>query len=93
MSGIAVGDVGGWRQGRLVFQQAPMRLVAAALARSTGATVNVDPALADMPFTGSIRATGDADHILPRAAALIGARAMQDGDGHWTLAGGGHAGP
>ncbi|MBJ6123507.1 FecR family protein [Sphingomonas mollis] len=93
MSGIAVGDVGGWRQGRLVFQQTPVRLVAAALARSTGATVDVAPALADTPFTGSIRTTGDADRIVPRAAALIGARAVQNGAGRWTLVGGGHAGP
>lgn len=91
MSGIAIDDVGSWRKGRLVFQQTPVRLVAAALERSTGTVVRVAPALAETPFTGSIGVTGGADRLIPRAAALIGARA-EHVDGRWMLVGG-HAGP
>ncbi|WP_380788081.1 FecR family protein [Sphingomonas sp. R86521] len=91
MAGVAVGDVGSWRSGRLVFRQAPVQLVAAALERSTGTAVAVAPGLADTPFTGSIAVTGGADRMIPHVAALIGARAEHAG-GRWTLVGG-HAGP
>lgn len=91
MSGVAVADVGSWRSGRLVFQQTPVLLVAAALERSTGSVVTVAPGLAETPFTGSIKMTGGTDRLIPRAAALIGARAEHVG-GRWRLVGG-HAGP
>lgn len=91
MSGIAIDDIGSWRTGRLVFQQTPVRLVAAALERSTGTVVRVAPGLAETRFTGSLGVTGDADRLIPRAAALIGARA-EHVNGHWRLVGG-HAGP
>jgi transmembrane sensor len=91
MSGIAIDDVGSWRKGRLVFQQTPVRLVAAALERSTGTVVRVAPGLAETRFTGSIGIAGGADSLIPRAAALIGARA-EHVDGRWRLVGG-HAGP
>lgn len=84
MSGVAIDDVGGWRRQRLVFREAPVRLVAAALERSTGVRVTVAPDLQEVPFTGSIRAAGPADRMMPRVAALIGARAVLDG-GRWTL--------
>ena len=92
MSGVAVDDVGSWRQGRLVFRQTPVRLVAAALERSTGTAVNVAEGLQDTPFTGSIGVIGGADRMVPRAAALIGARAVRNGRG-WTLERGVDAGP
>ncbi|TXC71927.1 DUF4880 domain-containing protein [Sphingomonas ginsenosidivorax] len=91
MSGVAPGDVGSWRTGRLVFRQAPVRLVAAALERSTGAALTVAPGLADTPFTGSIAVNGGPARMIPHFAALIGARAER-ASGRWTLVGG-HAGP
>ena len=91
MSGVAIDDVGSWRRNRLVFQQTPVRLVAAALERSTGTVVSVSPGLAETPFTGSIGVGGGGDGLVPRVAALIGARAERV-DGRWRLVGG-HAGP
>ncbi|WP_293877001.1 MULTISPECIES: FecR domain-containing protein [unclassified Sphingomonas] len=85
MAGVAIEDVGGWRRQRLVFRETPVRLVAAALERSTGVAVTVMPALQDVPFTGSIRIAGPAERMMPRVAALIGARAVRHG-GRWTLA-------
>ncbi|GAA0662738.1 transmembrane sensor [Sphingomonas insulae] len=84
MSGVAVDDVGGWRRQRLAFRETPVRLVAAALERSTGVAVTVMPNLQEVPFTGSIRVAGPADRMMPRVAALIGARAVRNG-GRWTL--------
>ena len=85
VSGMAVEDIGGWRRQRLVFRETPVRLVAAALERSTGVAITVSPALQDVPFTGSIRTAGPADRTMPRVAALIGARAVRQG-ATWTLA-------
>lgn len=85
MAGVAVEDVGGWRRQRLVFRETPVRLVAAALERGTGVAVTVTPDLQDVPFTGSIRIAGPAERMMPRVAALIGARAVRNG-GRWTLA-------
>ncbi|WP_230628476.1 FecR family protein [Sphingomonas sp. Leaf37] len=84
MSGVAIGDVGSWREQRLVFSQTPVRLVAAALERSTGIVVTASPTLRDVPFTGSIRVTGEADQMMPRIAALIGGRAIRNGT-RWIL--------
>lgn len=100
LSGIAVDDVGSWRKDRLVFQETPVRLVAAALERSAGVSVSVAQGLGETPFTGSIGTTGGADRLIPRAASLIGMRA-ESIDGGWRLVGanaqgseanGGHAG-
>lgn len=92
LSGVAPGDVGSWRQNRLVFRQTPVRLVADALERSTGTPVAVAPALAETPFTGSIAVRGEPATMVPRAAALIGARAVHGRTG-WTLVGGDRADP
>jgi transmembrane sensor len=85
MSGVAIDDIGSWRRQRLVFSQTPVRLVAAAIERSTGVAVAVSPGVRDMPFTGSIRVAGPADQLMPRVAALIGVRAIRDG-ARWRLA-------
>ncbi len=92
MMGVAPGDVGSWRGRRLVFQQTPVHLVAAALERSTGAAIAVAPDLRDTPFTGSLGVAGGADRMVPRVAALIGARAVRDGT-RWTWVRGDHVGP
>lgn len=84
MSGVAIDDIGSWRRQRLVFSQTPVRLVAAAIERSTGVAVAVSPIVQDVPFTGSIRVAGPADRLMPRVAALIGVRAIRDG-ARWTL--------
>lgn len=47
-------DVGGWREGRLTFDNAPLSDVARDLTRELGRTVRADPALADRPFSGTI---------------------------------------
>lgn len=50
----AADAVGGWRRGRLVYDQAPLGLVAADVSRYAGRRVEVDQALAHRRFSGVI---------------------------------------
>jgi len=45
-------DVASWRQGRLVYANAPLAVVAADLARYTGERVTIDPRLRERRFSG-----------------------------------------
>lgn len=81
---VAVAEVGGWRAGRLSFGETRLRTVARAVARTTGVRLDVAPALADRPFTGSFRLTGRAERDIPHVAALAGATCSHRRQG-WLL--------
>ena len=87
---IEIGDapgeaIGAWRQGRLIYRDAPLAAVASDLARATGNRIAVDPALAARGFTGTIQIRGLDRATLPgRLARLAGARALHGADG-WRL--------
>ncbi|KAL0582381.1 hypothetical protein ABG067_007768 [Albugo candida] len=49
---VVSSDVASWRQGRLVYANAPLAVVAADLARYTGVAVTVDPLLRERRFSG-----------------------------------------
>ena len=49
---MAAEDVAGWRDGRLVFRNEPLSLVAQQIGRHAGVTVTVDPVIADRRFSG-----------------------------------------
>jgi transmembrane sensor len=49
---VAAGDVGAWRDGRLVYDDAPLSLVAADIGRYAGVEVTLAPGLADRRFSG-----------------------------------------
>lgn len=76
-------DVGGWREGRLTFDTAPLSDVARDLSRQLGRTVRADPAIADRPFTGTIdiRNLKDDPALLGR---LLAVRVRVDGRA-WVL--------
>jgi transmembrane sensor len=76
---IAAGDVGSWRHGRLAFSAAPLPSVATALSRNLGADIRIDPALADLSFTGSLSLAGGTPRAVPQLARLL--------DTGWTRAG------
>ena len=78
-------DVGAWRERRLVYDRTRVSLVAADLARATGTTVSVDPAIASRLFSGGLRVGKDPGETIARAADLIGVQARRDGAG-WRLA-------
>lgn len=71
VTAVAREDVGSWRHGRLVYDEAPLTLVAADLARYSGRTVTVDPALADRRFSGVLQ-VGDGSRLFGDVSDLMG---------------------
>lgn len=63
--------IGGWRKGRLVYESAPLAVVAADLARSTGVPIAVAPEIATTPFTGVIVDDGDRARLFARLGPLL----------------------
>ena len=84
------GTIAGWRRGQLSYRGAALENVARDLARSLGAQVSVDPAVATLPFTGSVRVTGGAEAVLTGFAATLGMEARRDGTG-WRIGPGARA--
>lgn len=81
---VAPEDVGGWRKGRLSFSATPLASVAAAIGRAGGGDVTVAPALADVPFTGTMGTGGGTAGMVPRLARLTGTAWQRSGD-RWIL--------
>ncbi|MFC3579941.1 FecR family protein [Sphingomonas hylomeconis] len=79
-----VTQMGGWRTGRLSYQQAPLREVADDLGRALGVPMILDPAISARRFSGSIRVRGDAEAMRATLAPLLGVRIEPAGDG-WRL--------
>lgn len=80
---IPPADVGGWREGRLIFEDAPLKDVAAELSRQLGQPIRAVPASAKRPFSGMLDARGlkNRPDVLGR---LLGVPVTQDDRG-WIL--------
>ncbi|SEN11130.1 FecR family protein [Sphingomonas gellani] len=80
---VATADIGGWRQGRLAYDDAPLAEVAADLSRQLGRRVAVAPSLARRKFRGTLDMA-----TVGRKPALLGTlldvTVRQDAEG-WTL--------
>ena len=76
---IDVSTVGGWRSGPLVYDDVPLGLVVADIARASGTAVTVDHAVAERRFSGMI-AQGDGLRMARSLAALTGLALRVDGD-------------
>ena len=76
---IAAKDVGSWRLGRLVYNDAPLSIVAADISRYSGKTVIVDPSLRDRRFSG-VLAIGDGSGLLGNLADLMALSYRMEGD-------------
>lgn len=90
-AGIMVSDVprdqvASWRSGRLSFSDASLTRVAAALERSLGARIAVDPSIAARPFSGVVQIAGRDAAALESIAPVLGTLAVRRGDG-WELVG------
>lgn len=75
------GTVGEWRQGRLTYQQAPLRLVADDLARYAGVVVEVDKTIAERRFSGTL-ITGNGKAAARDLSELMGLALDVGADGY-----------
>jgi len=73
-------NVATWRDGRLVYDNTPLALVAIDLSRYVGRTVSVDPAVADMRMSG-VLTIGDGRRLVGQIEALLPIKAATEGDG------------
>lgn len=78
------GTIAGWREGRLVFRNASLAEVAAAIGRTTGATISVDQAIAARPFTGVVMTDRDQDALFRKLGSLLDVQIGHD-TGGWHL--------
>lgn len=69
----------GWRSGRLVYDDVPLGLVVADIARSTGQPVTIDPAIAKRRFSG-VLATGSRDKMATALSELAGLTKRTEND-------------
>ncbi|MEG3088327.1 FecR family protein [Sphingomonas sp. PB4P5] len=79
-----VAQIGGWRAGRLSYQQAPLVEVADDLGRALGIPMILDPSLGAVSFSGSIRVRGDAETMRVTLESLLGVQIDQAGHG-WRI--------
>jgi transmembrane sensor len=77
-------DVAAWEQRRLVYDGAPLAIVATDLSRITGEPITVAPSLADRRFSGGIQLDAKDAIALQRAAAIMDVKAIRK-DGGWML--------
>lgn len=84
MQQLAARGVGGWRAGRLTFQDAALADVAADVARSVGVPITVDPGIAGRRFSGVIMIDRDQARMMRRIAAVADVAVRADGAG-WRL--------
>lgn len=81
---IDVASVGGWRSGLLVYNDAPLAVVAEDLKRTAGMDVRVAPAAAALSFRGALIIDKNRTRTISDLAALSGTKAQRQGDG-WIL--------
>lgn len=81
---VAPDAVASWRQGRLVYDNAPVTDISADIARSLGVALTATPGARAMRFTGTIMLDREPARFFAAAAPLMGLSAVRQGDG-WML--------
>ncbi len=81
---VAPQAVASWRQGQLIYANAPVGDVTQDIARSLGVTLAATPGARAMRFTGTIRLERDPSRFFAAAAPLMGLSAIRQGNG-WLL--------
>jgi transmembrane sensor len=77
-------SVGGWRQGRLTYQETPISMIAVDLTRTLGTPVSVSKDVANRRFTGVIRVDRNRTLFFRRLESLLSIRAKHTANG-WQL--------
>jgi transmembrane sensor len=73
-------SVGSWREGRLVYDNSPLALVAIDIGRYSGQRISVDPQIADLRMSGVLN-IGDGSKLVSQVTALLPIRADRQGGG------------
>jgi len=81
---VDVANVGGWRTGLLVYNDAPLAVVAEDLKRTAGIDVSIAPGAEGQSFRGALIVDKDRARTIADLAALSGTTAERRGDG-WVL--------
>ncbi|NIJ36910.1 transmembrane sensor [Sphingopyxis panaciterrae] len=81
---VDAGSVGGWRTGLLVYNGAPLSVVAEDLQRTAGLKISVAPEAAGVSFRGALVVDKNRARTVADLAALSGTTAQRQGDG-WVL--------
>jgi transmembrane sensor len=79
-----VDAIGGWVDGTLVYDRAPLADVAADLTRTTGIAIDLLPGLEQRRFSGVIQTRGDPAALRDRVAAVLGLT-VEANDAGWTV--------
>lgn len=79
VSAVATQSIGAWRAGRLVYNDAPLGMVAADISRYRGAPVVVDPSLEGRRFSG-VLVIGDGSTLVSDLAGVAGLRVERRND-------------
>ncbi len=79
LADISAREVGGWRSGRLSYNNVPLSLVAADISRYVGRKVVVAPDMAERRFSGVLAARKGAD-IVGELGDLMGLEAKTQGN-------------
>ena len=78
---VGAGAAGEWRTGRLTYEQTPLRLVAADLARYVGIRIAVDTSVSDRRFSGTL-IIGNGKDAARDLSQLMGLALVADPDGY-----------
>lgn len=81
---IDTGSVAGWKQGRLIYEGAPLSAVAADLSRNLGLNITAAGDVAARPFSGVIQIDGDRERVRQRVGAVLGVQVKPQAGG-WQL--------
>jgi len=79
-----VDAIGGWVDGTLVYDRAPLADIAADLTRTTGIAIDLAPGLEQRRFSGVIQTRGDPASLRDRVAAVLGLT-VDANEAGWTV--------
>ncbi|UAK25781.1 FecR family protein [Sphingomonas nostoxanthinifaciens] len=80
ISKVGVGTVSSWRDGRLEYDNTPLRQVAADVSRYIPEPIVVDPAVADLRLSG-VLVIGDGSHLVDQIQSLLPVMALHRNHG------------
>lgn len=84
LTDIEVQAVGSWREGVLIYRDAPLDQVARDLTRNLGLNVAADPAVAARPVTGIVQLPGERDQLARRLEKLFNIK-IRRSESDWTF--------